>query len=175
MAAGNYWMSQMNPDISPGQAVWPRVVLIVGLAMCFAPQMWRLTSYTPITLRGSAVGLLSLLRNESGSVGTSLAQTMRERRDQFHSLRLGEWPDPFNAGARAFLGQASGPFLQQTGDPVVVATRFAGPGEPAPATGIGARLLRCLLGAGRCHGRADVYCVAYEAIRSRERPRVGSE
>jgi MFS transporter, DHA2 family, multidrug resistance protein len=37
MAAGNYWMSQMNLDISPGQAVWPRVVLIVGLAMCFAP------------------------------------------------------------------------------------------------------------------------------------------
>ena len=37
MAAGNYWMSQMNLDISPGQAVWPRVVLITGLAMCFAP------------------------------------------------------------------------------------------------------------------------------------------
>jgi DHA2 family multidrug resistance protein len=44
MAAGSYWMSQMNLDISPGQAVWPRVVLIVGLAMCFAPQTWRLTS-----------------------------------------------------------------------------------------------------------------------------------
>ena len=25
MAAGNYWMSQMNLDISPGQVVWPRV------------------------------------------------------------------------------------------------------------------------------------------------------
>jgi DHA2 family multidrug resistance protein len=118
MAAGNYWMSQMNLDISPGQAVWPRVVLIVGLAMCFAPANVAAYLYTPVALRGAAVGLLSLLRNEGGSVGTSLAQTIQERRDQFHSLRLGESLDPFNAALRSFLDQASGPFLQQTGDPV---------------------------------------------------------
>jgi DHA2 family multidrug resistance protein len=74
--------------------------------------------YTPVALRGAAVGLLSLLRNEGGSVGTSLAQTIQERRDQFHSLRLGESLDPFNPAAHSFLGQASAPFLQQTGDPV---------------------------------------------------------
>jgi DHA2 family multidrug resistance protein len=118
MAAGNYWMSQMNLDISPGQAVWPRVVLIIGLSLCFAPSNLAAYLYTPIALRGAAVGLLSLLRNEGGSVGTSLSQTIQERRDQFHSLRLGEWLDPFNAAARSFLGQASGRFLQQSGDPV---------------------------------------------------------
>jgi len=37
MAAGNYWMSQMNLEISPGQVVWPRVVLVLGLSICFAP------------------------------------------------------------------------------------------------------------------------------------------
>src|SRR6202161_4087713 len=89
MAAGNYWMSQMNLDISPGQAVWPRVVLIIGLAMCFAPANVAAYLYTPLALRGAAVGLLSLLRNEDDSVGTSMAQTLPERRDQFHSLRLG--------------------------------------------------------------------------------------
>jgi MFS transporter, DHA2 family, multidrug resistance protein len=68
------------------------------------------------TLR--AVGLLSLLRNEGGSVGTSLAQTMQERRDQFHTLRLGESLDPFNPAVTSFLEQARGVFLQQTGDPV---------------------------------------------------------
>lgn len=118
MAAGNYWMSQMNLDISPGQAVWPRVVLIAGLAMCFAPANVAAYLYTPLALRGAAVGLLSLLRNEGGSVGTSLAQTMHERRYEFHSLRLGEWIDPFNAAAHSFLNQVSGTFLQQTGDPV---------------------------------------------------------
>src|ERR1700678_2435375 len=118
MAAGNYWMSQMNLDISPGQAVWPRVVLIVGLAMCFAPANVAAYLYTPLALRGAAVGLLSLLRNEGGSVGTALAPPMQERRDQFHSLRLGEWLDPLNAAARSFLHKASGPFLQQSADPV---------------------------------------------------------
>jgi MFS transporter, DHA2 family, multidrug resistance protein len=118
MAAGSYWMSQMNLNISPGQAVWPRVALILGLAMCFAPANVAAYLYMPLALRGSAVGLLSLLRNEGGSVGTSLAQTMQERRDQFHSLRLGESLDPFNAPAQSFLDQATGTFLQQAGDPV---------------------------------------------------------
>jgi DHA2 family multidrug resistance protein len=113
MGAGNYWMSQMNLDISPGQAIWPRVVLIVGLAVCFAPANVAAYLYMPVALRGAAVGLLILLRNEGGSVGTSLAQTMQERRDQFHSLRLGEALDSFSAAARSFLDQAAGPFLQR--------------------------------------------------------------
>jgi DHA2 family multidrug resistance protein len=118
MTAGNYWMSQLNLDISPGQAVWPRVVLIAGLAVCFAPANVAAYLYTPKELRGAAVGLLSLLRNEGGSVGTSLAQTLHERRDQFHSLRLGEYLDPFNSAANSFVAQAQAGFLQQTGDAV---------------------------------------------------------
>jgi DHA2 family multidrug resistance protein len=117
MSAGNYWMSQMTLDVSPGQVVWPRVVMIAGLAMCFAPANVAAYLYTPKELRGAAVGLLSLLRNEGGSVGTSLAQTFNERREQFHTLRLGEYLDPFNAAAQSFIGQARAFFLQQTGDP----------------------------------------------------------
>ncbi len=124
MTAGNYWISQMNLDISPGQVVWPRVVLIAGLAVCFAPANVAAYRYMPPELRGAAVGLLSLLRNEGGSVGTSAAQTFNERRDQFHSLRLGEYLDPFNAAAQSFLGQARAFFLQQTADPVA-AQQFA--------------------------------------------------
>jgi DHA2 family multidrug resistance protein len=67
---------------------------------------------------GAAVGLLSLLRNERGSVGTSLAQTFQERRDQFHTLRLGEYLDPFNAAANSFVARAQAFFLQQTGDSI---------------------------------------------------------
>ena len=117
MAAGNYWMSQMNLDISPGQVVWPRVILVVGLSMCFAPANVAAYLYTPPLLRGAAVGLLSLLRNEGGSVGTSMAQTVQERRDQFHVLRLGESLDSFNAALVSFLDQARQTFLQDTGDP----------------------------------------------------------
>jgi MFS transporter, DHA2 family, multidrug resistance protein len=118
MTAGNYWMSQLNLDISPGQVVWPRVLVVAGLAVCFAPVNVAAYLYTPLALRGAAVGLLSLLRNEGGSVGTSLAQTFQERRDQFHTLRLGEYLDPFNAAASSFLARAQAFFVQQTGDPV---------------------------------------------------------
>ena len=118
MAAGGYWMSQMNLDISPGQVVWPRVVLVVGLSICFAPANVAAYLYTPMALRGAAIGLLSLLRNEGGSVGTSMAQTLQERRLQFHGLRLGESLDPFNPAVQSFLDQARALFLQQTGDPV---------------------------------------------------------
>jgi len=85
--------------------------------MCFAPANVAAYLYTPPLLRGAAVGLLSLLRNEGGSVGTSLAQAMQERRDQFHILRLGEFLDPFNAAVASFFEQARGVFLQQVGDP----------------------------------------------------------
>ena len=127
MAAGNYWMSLMNLDISPGQVVWPRVVTVAGLAICFAPANVAAYLYTPKELRGAAVGLLSLLRNEGGSVGTSLSQALHEHREQFHSLRLGEYLDPFNPAVQSFTDQARAMFLEQSGDPVAVAaTRFAG-------------------------------------------------
>src|SRR6476469_1299030 len=118
IAVSNYWMSRMNLEISPDQVIWPRAGLVVGLAIVFAPVNVAAYLYTPLALRGAAVGLLSLLRNEGGSVGVSMAQTLQERRDQFHILRLGESLDPFNPAVTSFLEQARGVFLQQSGDPV---------------------------------------------------------
>ena len=63
------------------------------------------------------MGLLALLRNEGGSVGTSVAQTIQERREQFHTLRLNEHLDPFSPNMTQFLHNAHQYFLQQTGDP----------------------------------------------------------
>jgi MFS transporter, DHA2 family, multidrug resistance protein len=118
VAISNYWMSQMNLLISPWQVIWPRMVLTAGLGLIFAPINVAAFMYTPRHLRGAAVGLLALLRNEGGSVGTSTAQTIHERRDQFHSLRLGESLDPFNPNVTAYYEQAQAFFYQQTGDPV---------------------------------------------------------
>ncbi len=118
LAFGSFWMSRLNLEISPWQIVWPRVVFIAGLSMIFAPLNVAAFLYLPKELRGAAVGLLALLRNEGGSVGTSVAQTIQERRDQFHSLRLGENLDPFNPAVNSYLSQVQPGFLQQTGDPV---------------------------------------------------------
>jgi len=118
LGIGGYWMSRLNLEISPWQIVWPRVVFIMGLATIFAPLNVAAFINIPPQLRGAAVGLLALLRNEGGSVGTSLAQTIQQRRDQFHSLRLGENLDPLNPAVNSYVDQTQRVFLQQSGDPV---------------------------------------------------------
>jgi MFS transporter, DHA2 family, multidrug resistance protein len=117
LGAGNFWMSQLNLEISPWQVVWPRVVMITGLGMIFAPLNLAAFLYIPRSLRGAAVGLLALLRNEGGSVGTTMGQTITERREIFHALRLNENLDQFNPTVNSYLDQAQAAFLQQTGDP----------------------------------------------------------
>jgi DHA2 family multidrug resistance protein len=116
MGIGNYWTSQLSLEISPWQVVWPRVVVIMGLSMIFAPLNVAAFLYIPKELRAAAVGLLALLRNEGGSVGTSIAQTIHERREQFHTLRLGENLDLLNPAVNSFLEQTQSFFLQSTGD-----------------------------------------------------------
>jgi DHA2 family multidrug resistance protein len=116
MAAGNYWISRLNLQVGPWQIVWPRVVVIAGLSMIFAPLNVAAFQHVPRELRGAAVGLLALLRNEGGSVGTSVAQTIHERREQFHALRLNEGLDPLNPALHGFLDPARAFFTRQTGD-----------------------------------------------------------
>jgi DHA2 family multidrug resistance protein len=69
-----------------------------------------------VHLRGAAVGLLSLLRTEGGSVGTSMSQTIQEPRQQFHVSRLGENLGPLNPHVRSFLEQTREFFQPWTGD-----------------------------------------------------------
>jgi DHA2 family multidrug resistance protein len=96
--------------------VWPRVVLIVGLSMIFVSIQWPRSSTSP-HLRGAVVGLFALLRNEGGSVGTSLAPVFKWRREHFHTSRIGEFLDPLNSAVTSFLRQARAFYFQQTGDP----------------------------------------------------------
>jgi MFS transporter, DHA2 family, multidrug resistance protein len=105
MAAGNYWMALMNLHISPSLAIWPRVVTIIGLALMFAPLNVAAFLYIPRHVRGAAVGLLALLRNEGSSFGTSALQTLQERRSQFHTARAGEFLDPFNPATTSLRGE----------------------------------------------------------------------
>jgi MFS transporter, DHA2 family, multidrug resistance protein len=116
MAASNYWMTLMNLYISPSLAIWPRVVLIFGLSLMFAPLNVAAFLYIPRQLRGAAVGLLALVRNEGGSFGVSMVQTIQERRNQFHTARAGDFLDPLNPEVSSFLQETGAVFYQQTGD-----------------------------------------------------------
>jgi DHA2 family multidrug resistance protein len=116
VSGSSYWTSQLNLQISPWQVVWPRMLLTLGLGLIFAPVNVAAFKYTPVRLRGAAVGLLALLRNEGGSVGTSMAQTIQERREQFHLSRVGEFIDPFNPLVNSYMERAQAFFYQRTGD-----------------------------------------------------------
>jgi DHA2 family multidrug resistance protein len=117
MAISNYWMSHMNLEISPRQVIAPRMVLTTGLGLIIAPISVAAYMYIPPHLRGAAIGLASLLRNEGASVGTSLAQTIQIRREQFHTSRVGEFLDPLNPQVTSFIQQSQTFYLQNTGDP----------------------------------------------------------
>ena len=97
--------------------IWPRVVLIVGLSLLFAPINVAAFRYTPQHLRGAAVGLFALLRNEGGSVGMSIAKIIEQRREQFHLARVGENLSPLNSHVQSFFSRGQAYFMQQTGRP----------------------------------------------------------
>src|SRR4051794_17565908 len=114
MAAGCYWMAQMNLEIGPGQVVWPRVVLIVGLSLLFSPINVAAFRYTPPHLRAAAVGLFALLRNEGGSVGMSINKIIEQRREQFHLARVGEVLSPLNHHVQTFFSGGKAYFQHLT-------------------------------------------------------------
>ena len=118
LGIGNYWMTLLNLNVSPWQVVWPRVAVITGLSRLFAPLNVAAFLYIPRELRGAVVGLLALLHNEEGSVGTSVAQTIQKRREQFHLLRLNENLGVLNPALNGFVTGARQAYLQQTADPV---------------------------------------------------------
>ena len=176
MASGNYWMALMNLYISPDIVIWPRVVLIVGLSMVFVSINVAAFKYIPPHLRGAAVGLFALLRNEGGSVGTSLAQALQWRRDSFHEARVGEFLDPLNPAVTSFLEQGRAFFSPGDRRPGRVATdEFTDAGKPARAASGFASLLRQLLalrGPRVCPGPT---CFAHERSVAEKGEHIGAE
>ena len=85
----------------------------------FAPLNVAAFKYTPQQLRGAAVGLFALLRNEGGSVGTSMAQTMQIRREQLHFSRLDDFLTPLKrttqSGAYGTPAQATAGLITTRG------------------------------------------------------------
>ena len=106
------WMSQINLDMSPGQVVWPRAGMIVGLAICFAPVNVAAYLYTPSCCvePPSACEPAAQRRRQRWDID---GPALQDRRDQFHTLRLGEYLDPFNPAVHSFLEQSQSIFFNR--------------------------------------------------------------
>jgi hypothetical protein len=80
----------------PGRARVASGACGLGIVGVLCPrECRRLPLYAAGTARCGGRSVESV-RNEGGSVGTSVSQTFQERREQFHGLRLGEYLDPFD-------------------------------------------------------------------------------
>lgn len=117
LAISNYWMANLNLEVDPWKVIYPRMVLTAGLGLIFAPINVAAYSRVPAHLRGSAIAVASVLRNEGGSFGVSMSQTFQERREQFHISRVNEFLDPLNPQVNAYLEQTQNYLLQVSGDP----------------------------------------------------------
>jgi len=88
LAISMFMASRYNLDISFWDAVYPRIVMGVGLAFLFVPLATVIVSFMPREKIGAATGIFNLMRNIGGSFGIAGVTTLLARRAQFHQMRL---------------------------------------------------------------------------------------
>ena len=119
MAIGCLWTSRLNLLCAPINFVGPNIVITMGISLIFAPINVAAFYYIPVELRASAIGFFALLRNEGGSWGTSAIQTILDRREQFHALRVNEYLDNFNQQVVSYLNQMTSYYKGENYGPVL--------------------------------------------------------
>ncbi len=77
LALGNYWMSQLNLSIGPWQVVWPRVVIIAGLSMIFAPLNVAAFLYIPREMRSARLDYLRCCEMKGAAWGLQSPKPFR--------------------------------------------------------------------------------------------------
>ena len=119
MAVGCLWTSKLNLLCAPINFVGPNIVITMGISLIFAPINVAAFYYIPVELRASAIGLFALLRNEGGSWGTSAIQTILDRREQFHALRVNEYLDNLNPAVVSYLDKMTSYYRGENYGPVL--------------------------------------------------------
>ena len=117
MAAGCYWMARMNLDISPGQVVWPRVVLICGLSLHLRPdQRGGLPIHPAPPARGGGRPVRPAPQR-GGQRGHVDQQDHRATARAVPPGPCGGEPQPAELARAVLFSQGQAYFVQQTGDP----------------------------------------------------------
>ena len=95
-AVGLFAMSRFSLDITFYDAVWPRVLVNIGIAFTFIPLTTVTFATIPREKIGQATGMYNLMRNIGGSAGIAAITTIMARRSQFHQSVLAAHLTPYN-------------------------------------------------------------------------------
>jgi DHA2 family multidrug resistance protein len=96
VAAGSFWFSTLNLEISPVNIIVPRCVQMLGIALIFSPINVAAYLYLPREQGNNATGVFNMFRNEGSSFGVGVVTTVLARRGRFHQSRLAEYLNPYN-------------------------------------------------------------------------------
>jgi DHA2 family multidrug resistance protein len=111
-----FTMAGFNLQIAFSDAVWPRVMIGIGLAFIFVPLTTVTFATIPRESMGNATGIYNLMRNLGGSAGIAAITTLLARRAQFHQSVLAAHVNPYNPGAYIALQQTQ-QLVQTLGPP----------------------------------------------------------
>ena len=89
-----------------------------------AAERGRVPAHPAGSCAGRPWGCWPCCATRAAASARRVAQTIQERREQFHTSRLNEQLDPFNPAVESFLSRQQAAFVQQTGD-VPLARRMA--------------------------------------------------
>jgi DHA2 family multidrug resistance protein len=90
IALAMWHSTSLPPDASFGYFVWTRIYQTIGLPFLFIPITIASYADLPANRTNQASALINVARYLGGSIGVSMANTLLQRREQFHQLRLTE-------------------------------------------------------------------------------------
>jgi len=80
----------MDLNFAMDQFTVSNIVRALGQPLVMIPLLTTATAGLPKTETGSASALFNMMRNMGGSIGIAMLSTLATRREQFHSVRIGE-------------------------------------------------------------------------------------
>jgi DHA2 family multidrug resistance protein len=126
LSVSMFMAARYNLTISFWDAVYPRIVMGVGLAFLFVPLATVMAAFMPRPLIGTATGIFNLMRNIGGSFGIAIVTTLLAQREQFHQVRLVEHISLYDPGFQQSSQAASRALVALGQPPPLVQTQTAG-------------------------------------------------
>jgi DHA2 family multidrug resistance protein len=118
-----YRLSALNLNAGYWDIFWPQFIQGAALAMLFVPLTTATMDRIPKEAMGNATSMFNLMRNLGGGFGIAAATTFLFRRQQFHTLRLGEHVSLLNTQTQGFLRSTQSAMMTHGGDSAAAATQ----------------------------------------------------